>query len=298
MRRPVPAMLLALAILAGCAPTGGAGSPAPSSAHSASDVALATMPAPSPRPTGSAPAPAATREPAPTAAPAATRAPTPRSTPTATPTPAPESTPSVPPGRERPDRPYEINLATAADFVPQYTFEWCVGASLQMARSIVTGDREESRASQRRLWELARTLTMGSPYGGANPAGWTAALNDLDLGPYRLVSLPTFDEAVRRAARAIVQTGRPVGLVMWAGRHAWVMTGFTATANPRRDPDARITRVRVMDPLYPHGSRWGASPAPNELIRLKTLARQFVRRDRPDYDFGVDPGWLLVLPVE
>ena len=102
---------------------------------------------------------------------------------------------------------------------------------------------------------------------------------------------------MNRAARALAQTRRPVGLVMWAGRHAWVMTGFTATANPRQDPDARITRVRVMDPLYPRGSRWGRSPAPNRLIRLRTLERQFVRRDRPEYDFGVDPGWLLVLPV-
>ena len=194
--------------------------------------------------------------------------------------------------------PYAINLATGADFVAQYTFEWCVGASIQMARSIITGTRNESRASQRRLWELARDLTIGSPYGGANPAGWAAALNDQGLGPYRLVSLPTFDAAVRKAAHALADTGRPVGLVMWAGRHAWVMTGFKATGDPRTDPDATVTRVRVMDPLYPHGSRWGPSPAPNRLVKLGTLARQFVKRDRPDYDFGVDPGWLLVLPVD
>ena len=85
---------------------------------------------------------------------------------------------------------------------------------------------------------------------------------------------------------------------MWAGRHAWVMTGFKATADPRKHHDARVTRVRVMDPLYPHGSRWGASPAPNRLITLKTLARQFVKRDLPEYDFGMNPGWLLVLPVD
>jgi hypothetical protein len=85
---------------------------------------------------------------------------------------------------------------------------------------------------------------------------------------------------------------------MWAGRHAWVMTGFKATADPRKHDDARVTRVRVMDPLYPHGSRWGPSPAPNRLITRKTLARQFVKRDRPEYDFGVEPGWLLVLPVD
>ena len=190
-----------------------------------------------------------------------------------------------------------MNLAQAADFVPQYTFEWCVGASLQMTRSIITGDGTETRRSQGRLWRMARELSPDSPYGGVNPIGWAAALDDMGLGPYQLVSLPTFDAAISAAARAIATTHRPVGLVMWAGRHAWVMTGFESIGNPRRDDDARVTRVRVMDPLYPHGSRWGPSPAPNTLVTRKALARQFVLRYRPDYPLGVDPGWLLVLPI-
>jgi hypothetical protein len=203
--------------------------------------------------------------------------------------------PSPSPIEARTGRPISVNLARVADFVPQYTSYWCVGASLQMARSIITGDRNEARRSQRRLWQMARDRSP-SPYGGANPIGWTAALNDLGLGQYRLVSRPTFEAAVTTAARALAETGRPVGLVMWAGRHAWLMTGFESTDHPRRD-DARVTRVRVMDPLYPHTSRWGRSPAPNRLVSLETLARQFVMRDRPDYDFGVEPGWLLVLPI-
>jgi hypothetical protein len=213
--------------------------------------------------------------------------------------PSPPATPTATPEVAQADpEPFAMNLYRKGDFVAQYTFEWCVGASIMMARSIITDSRNESRSSQRRLWELARDLTVGSPYGGANPAGWAAALNQLDLGRYRLISVPTFDAAVDRAAHALAETKRPVGLVMWAGRHAWVMTGFKATADPRKHDDARVTRVRVMDPLYPHGSRWGASPAPNALITLKTLGKQFVKRDRPEYDFGVEPGWLLVLPVD
>ena len=269
MRRNVPALVLVLALLAACAPAEGI-EPTPPTATAA---ALVASPSPS-----AAPTPTARATPRPTAAP------------TATPTPEPTATPEP--------KPYAINLATTADFVQQYTFVWCVGASIMMTRSILTDSRNESRASQRRLWELARDLTVDSPYGGANPAGWAAALNELGLGPYRLVSLPTFEAAVGRAARALAETRRPVGLVMWAGRHAWVMTGFKATADPRKHDAARVTRVRVMDPLYPHGSRWGASPAPNRLVTLKTLAKQFVKRNRPAYDFGVDPGWLLVLPVE
>lgn len=277
-------MLLVLAVVAGCAPVGAVedrrAGEEPSRAAPLAPTAAAlpsvrpspwTSFLPSPSPTSTVqqalPSPSAVAEPAPA---------------------APESPSS---GL------FAVNVASRADFVPQYTFEWCVGASLQMARSIITGGRNETRRSQRRLWELARDLSDGK-YGGANPIGWTAALNKLGLGRYRLVSRPTFEDAVNTAARALAETERPVGLVMWAGRHAWMMTGFEATGDPRDDDGAEVTKVRVMDPLYPHGSRWGKSPAPNRLVNLRTLARQFVFRNRPDYDLGVAPGWLLVLPVE
>ncbi len=278
-------MLLVLSVVAACAPAEGV------------EPRLESIPLTTPLVAVATPSVAPTVRPSllPTASPVAREVP---ASPGATATPAPSAARVPEPAAATDAGPYAINLAKVADFVPQYTFDWCVGASVQMARSIITGNRDESRTSQRQLWETARDLTVGSPYGGANPAGWAAALNDLGLGPYRLVSLPTFDAAVGKAARALADTGRPVGLVMWAGRHAWVMTGFKSTADLRVDQDARVTHVRVMDPLYPHGSKWGPSPAPNSLIKLETLASQFVKRDRPEYDFGVDPGWLLVLPVD
>jgi hypothetical protein len=278
MARYVLATLVALSLFGACAPT---------QAHEAADASIA----PSPTATATATAPVS-------ASPAIRASIAPLPLPTA----PPDAVETVlPSGSAKSDdkplaEPVSVTLATAADFVPQYTFEWCVGASIQMARSIITGDRDESRRTQRRVWEMARDRSV-SPYGGANPAGWAAALNDLDLGPYRLVSRPSFDDALRTAARAIEDTGRPVGLVMWAGRHAWMMTGFESTGNLDAK-GATVTRVRVMDPLYPHGSRWGPSPSPNSLMQPAILARQFVERDRPDYDFGVDPGWLLVLPVD
>lgn len=203
--------------------------------------------------------------------------------------------PAPAPREQPPTALTSISLADRSDFVPQYRANWCVGASLQMAGSIITGERHGSRRSQGRLWRGARARSPNSPYNGANPIGWTAMLNELGLGPYRLVSLPDFDAAVRTAARALAETGKPVGLVVWAGHHAWVMTGFEASGDPRVD-DARVTGVRVMDPLYPHKSKWGRAPAPNRLIGLGSLARQFVRRHRPDYDLGVRSGWLLILP--
>ena len=85
---------------------------------------------------------------------------------------------------------------------------------------------------------MARDLSS-SPFGGANPRGWTAVLNELGYGPYKLVSVPKYKEALRVAASAMRETGRPVGLVMWKGRHAWVMSGFTSDADPRAGDDVR-----------------------------------------------------------
>ena len=200
--------------------------------------------------------------------------------PVASATVAPTPSPSPPsPAADVEREPFAMNLYRKGDFVAQYTFEWCVGASIQMALNMSTEDSRTSRADQQRLWEMARDTSF-SPFGGANPRGWTAVLNELGIGPYELVSIPTYDEALSVAAEAIRATKRPVGLVMWRGRHAWVMSGFESSADPRAFDDFDVTGIRVLDPLYPHGStRWGKSPKPNSLVSPETLAKQFVLRD-------------------
>ena len=236
--------------------------------------------------------------------PAATSGVVPGSTPVVQPSIAPSPTASPAPeiGKAGPEldadpEPFAMNLASSDDFVAQYTFEWCVGASLQMALNMSTDRERASRTDQGKLWEMARDRSY-SPFGGANPRGWTAALNDLGIGPYRLVSVPTLDEALILAAESIRATARSVGLVMWRGRHAWVMSGFESSADPRRSDNFDVTGIRVHDPLYPNGSSvWGKSPKPNSLISPATLAKQFAIRDSTRVNLGVPAGYLLVLPV-
>ena len=84
--------------------------------------------------------------------------------------------------------------------------------------------------------------------------------------------------AMRIAATAIREYGKPVGLLVWQGRHAWVMSGFEATGDPV-DGSFRVTRAYILDPLYPHGSReWGRSPKPGTAIPVSQVGEQFVRR--------------------
>jgi hypothetical protein len=153
------------------------------------------------------------------------------------------------------------------------------------------------RAQQSELWEMARARSSDS-FNGANPFGWAQVLTESGMGPYGVVSIPNYEEALRTAARALTETGRPVGLVMWSGRHAWVMGGFESLGDPRQFPEFSVTGIRVLDPLYPYGSgQWGPSPAPDSLLTPEQLATQFVVREPRRWSSGLAAGYLLVLPL-
>ncbi|MFJ4030318.1 hypothetical protein ACIPWF_23335 [Paenarthrobacter sp. NPDC089989] len=198
-------------------------------------------------------------------------------------------------------QPFAFNLYEDGDFVPQYTFEWCVAASIQMAHNLVRkgGDGTwAGQAQQGELWEMARVRSSNA-FNGANPMGWAAVLGEVGLGRYRVVSIPGYADALRTAARAMANTGRPVGLVMWSGRHAWVMSGFESVGDPLLHPEFQVTGIRVLDPLYPYGSgQWGPSPAPGTLLNPEQLATQFVVREPRRWSSGLPTGYMLVVPEQ
>ncbi|HEX5590831.1 MAG TPA: hypothetical protein VFX65_11130 [Candidatus Limnocylindrales bacterium] len=179
--------------------------------------------------------------------------------------------------------PFTLDLSTKGDFVAQTNFVQCVGASMQMMLNMVRAHDDRTAATQLDLQNLARRLSGSRPDGrqrqGASIRGWTAGLNQLGAGPYRTTGATDIQSILRIAAEAMRETNRPVGLLVWRGRHAWVMAGFTATADPRYTDDFVITEVIVMDPLYPYGSKtWGPSPKPRESLTVEELGRQFVPR--------------------
>ncbi|HEU0237564.1 MAG TPA: hypothetical protein VFR14_14090 [Candidatus Limnocylindrales bacterium] len=178
---------------------------------------------------------------------------------------------------------FRLDVSTPTDFVAQTNFVQCVGASMQMMLNMIEAEDDRTAAEQLRLQDIARYYSGSRPDGrqrqGASVRGWSAGLNLEGAGPYRLVGTTTIEEAMRVAATAISQTGKPVGLLVWRGRHAWVMSGFTATADPSTTADFTVTEAIVLDPLYPHGSKtWGPSPKPREALSISELGRQFVQR--------------------
>lgn len=177
---------------------------------------------------------------------------------------------------------FVVDLGRRADFVAQTNNVQCVGASMQMMLNMIRPGADRSAETQLRLQQLARAWSPERPDGrerrGASVVGWAAGLTVIGVGPYEVAGYPTIEDATLAAARAIRATGRPVGLLVWRGRHAWVMSGFKATSDPLTGA-ARVTSVMVEDPLYPAVSRaWGASPAPGSALSLSELGRQFVPR--------------------
>jgi hypothetical protein len=259
-----------------------------------------------------APSPAATPLPTPTPVRTPTAGgPSPSPSPTATswpqlfPTVAPRPTPTAAPYVLDPPPaagPFAMDINRPQGFVRQVTTSMCVPASMQIMLNLISdGPPDRTSATQQQLYALARSFSpwITDTRNGAAVNGWAGGLNSLGYGPYQPMSLAPADAALRTAAHAMRFTGKPVGLVVWAGDHAWVMVGFAATADPALTDDYQVTAVWIDDPWYGRTDRrWGAGLAPHTRLTTTQLADDFVpwvsQYFAPAY--GYVPRWVIVAP--
>jgi len=204
-------------------------------------------------------------------------------------------------------RPVAVDILRPGDFVSQANDVQCIGASIQMMLNMIGARDDRTAGTQARVQQLARELSqlasdpvrrVNRERRGASVRGWARALPQLGAGHYVLASEATLDEALASAARAMARTGRPVGLLMWRGRHAWVMTGFRASADPLTSTAFRVTSVSVADPWYPRTSSiWGPSPRPGSRLTPKQLAQDFLPLNR-SWMSTHRSRYVLVIPVQ
>jgi hypothetical protein len=205
-----------------------------------------------------------------------------------------------PAGRPARLRPYSLDLYRPGDHVAQYDGSWCVGASMQMMLNMIEPGRpDRTRATQSRLYRFSRRVSPWveqSP--GASVYGWAEGLERLGAGGYAEMAARSLQGALRLAARQMRATRRPVGLLVWDGKHAWVMSGFRATADPRLTDDFTVTHVWVEDPYTGRVSPgWGPGLRPHTLLTARALAADFVRHGnkyRPQY--GERGMYVIVAP--
>ena len=150
-----------------------------------------------------------------------------------------------------------VDLYRTGVFTTQKTWTWCTAAGVQIVRNIADRQTDHSASHQRVYFTFMRAhnrypIPLSD---GIDPGGWAAGLAHYVNTRYRVVASTSFLSALRSAVTNLRRTNLPVGLTVAHGNHAWVLTGFTATADPARTSNFTVTSVRVTGPLWGLQSR-------------------------------------------
>ena len=198
---------------------------------------------------------------------------------------------------------FTMDIYKTGTFITQNDREYCMAGAVQNMLNIIGPGVDLTTTKQTQIGSLLVSLTTSedSYDGGFGPGGWALAMPKLGGGNYKLVVDPTFDEAMKDAALALSETGRPVGLLTWYGAHSWVMTGFKADADPLLFPSTfQLKGAFIVDPFYPRlSSIWGQTLGPDSYRDMAAMAHNYLGWKRPEGRYpGRDGKWLLVVPVE
>ena len=159
---------------------------------------------------------------------------------------------------------------------------------------------DTSRATQDSLYADARSYLIAPFFGrsGAQPEGWADVLNADGDGHYDVATRSTGPTAIKLAALQLRLTGKPVGLLVWAGFHAWVMSGFTSIGDPAKGAFT-VTGLYVEDVWWPRpDTSWGPSPRPDTLLSVKDFERYFLPY-RQRHEGGPDKNgkYVVIVPT-
>jgi hypothetical protein len=193
-----------------------------------------------------------------------------------------------------------VDLYRSGVFTTQQTWLWCTAADVQIIRNIADHAADHSRASQQRYFDYMRAHNRYDiPLkDGVDPAGWTAGLRHFVDGRYRLVASRSFDAAMRSAVTNLRKTNLPVAITVAHGNHAWVLTGFTATADPAITTHFTVTSVRVVGPLWGLQSRtYGLDMRPDTKLTPRQLAGFFTPWHYTSVPMAWENLWVSVQPI-
>jgi hypothetical protein len=193
-----------------------------------------------------------------------------------------------------------IDLYRGGVFTTQKTWLWCTAADAQIIRNIVYHQADHSRAAQQRYFDYMRAHNRYRipVKDGVDPAGWTAGLRRFVDGRYALVASTSFDTALRAAVTNLRKTNLPVGITVSHGNHAWVLTGFAATADPALTTGFTVTSVRVVGPLYGLQSRsYGYDMRPDRKLTPAQLKGFFTPWHYAGVRMAWEGRWVSIQPI-
>lgn len=193
-----------------------------------------------------------------------------------------------------------VDLYRPGVFATQQTYHWCTAAGVQMMRNIVHDRRSHRTAQQRRYFRYMRAHDRYAipVRDGVDPRGWAAGVRRFVDEDYRLVASDSYRAALRSAVRNLRLTHMPVAIAVAYGNHAWVLTGFTATADPAVTNRFRITSVRVTGPLWGLQNRsYGYDMRPDKRLTREQLRRFFTPWHYAGVRMAWEGDWVSVQPI-
>ena len=193
-----------------------------------------------------------------------------------------------------------IDLYRSGVFTTQKSWLWCTPASIQIVRNIVRHEADHSAASQSRYFDYMRAHDRYRipVKDGTDPAGWTAGFRRYVDSHYRLVASTSFDSALRSAVTNLRKTNLPVGITVAHGNHAWVLTGFTATADPAVTTRFAVTSVRVVGPLWGlQSTSYGLDMRPDTKLTPRQLRGFFTTWHYTSVPMAWENRWVSLQPI-
>ena len=198
---------------------------------------------------------------------------------------------------------FAMDLYQAGDFVGEFVDTGCIPAAMQTMMNIMDAGADTSQETQVKLFDLANSIAE-SRNGSPDPEGWSGGLEQLGYGNFEVGARPTMAAAVKLVVKQIRLTKRPAGLLVWYGWHSWVVSGFTASADPALTDDYTVQSLYIEDVWYNrHSTLWsksrgGYSRPPDSLVPYSELSQDYLKWNQAVYYAGKQNQYVFVLPVQ
>jgi hypothetical protein len=189
-----------------------------------------------------------------------------------------------------------VTIWRSTAFASQATTTWCTAAATQIMLNLVLDRSRHDSTEQRAILTYEQAHDSLAISYGSDPQGWAAALRSFGTtrtATYHWERNSSFSASVKSAAYRLRMTGKPIGLLVYGGKHANVMVGFRASADPARGGSYSVTSVQIVGPWYP---RSGVDSPPGTWLSSSTLASRFYRYSQRDGLSGWIGYWVTITP--
>ena len=188
---------------------------------------------------------------------------------------------------------FKKDLYFSGGYERQVDSRTCTSASTAMMLNFIARRDLDLGQLYMLRWAQTRDALVDSRQRGTDPLGWSRMLTNFSSRAgkgyfrYHWEAYGSEYSALKRAAKQIAVTNKPVGLLVQNGRHAVVMTGFESSGDPRKG-DFKLTHVWVSDPYGSRHVRYTTSGSPlNKYLETDATS---------EYDKAWYGKYILVVP--